>query len=182
MDTLDKIIPFKGILPKIGNQTFIASGTKVIGDVVIGSKTSIWYNCVLRGDVNHIVVGENTNIQDGTVVHVSSKGFSARGGGGYPTVIGNNVTIGHNATIHACDIKDHTLIGMGSTILDGAIINEMAFIAAGALVTPGSDVKKEELWAGNPARLMRKINDKEKKLILNTPVVYSNLREEFLKK
>ncbi len=176
------IYKFNDHTPKIGEKVFLAPGSKIIGDVVIGENSSIWYNCVLRGDVNYIRVGNNTNIQDGTIVHVSSNGFSATGGGGAPTKIGNNVTIGHNATIHACTINDYSLIGMGATILDGSIISEMSFVAAGALVTPKSIIKEGQLWAGNPARFIRKINDKEKKLLTNTPKIYSDLREEFLKK
>ena len=178
----ENIYKFYDNIPKLGEEVFLAPGSKIIGNVVIGSNSSIWYNCVLRGDVNFIRVGSNTNIQDGTVVHVSSNGFSATGGGGAPTQIGDNVTIGHNATIHACTINNYSLIGMGAVVLDGAVINEMSFIAAGALVTPKTIVKEEELWAGNPAKFIRKINDKEKKLLLNTPQIYSNLRKQFLKK
>ena len=177
-----QIIPFEGKLPKLGDDIFLASGSKIIGNVSIGSKTSIWYNCVIRGDVNYIKIGDNTNIQDGTVIHVSSNGFSATGGVGAPTNIGNNVTIGHNATIHACTIKNFSLIGMGATILDSAIINEMAFVAAGSLIPPRAIIGSEELWAGNPGKFMRKINEREKELIRNTPEVYSALREKFLKK
>ena len=182
MESISKILPFKGVFPQLSNGTFIAENSILIGDVFLGENSSIWYNCVLRGDVNHIRVGNNTNIQDGSVVHVSSSGFSATGGKGHPTKIGNNVTIGHNATIHACIIEDFSLIGMGSIILDGAVISEMSFVAAGAIITPGTKVKKGELWAGNPARFVRTINKKEEQLIINTPEVYSHLREEFLKK
>ena len=182
MYSVNQMIPYNGILPSIGQSVFLAYGSKLIGDVFIGNKSSIWFNCVLRGDVNYIRIGEKTNIQDGTVVHVSSTGFSATGGKGSCTIVGNNVTVGHNATIHACHIKDYVLVGMGSTILDGAVINEMSLVAAGALITPRTIVKSNELWAGNPAKCIRKISEKEKKLIMNTPEVYSKLREEFLKK
>ena len=158
MTLSENIYKFHNNIPKLGKDVFLAPGSKIIGDVVIGSNSSIWYNCVLRGDVNYIRVGNNTNIQDGTVVHVSSNGFSATGGGGAPTKIGNNVTIGHNATIHACIINDYSLIGMGAVVLDGAVINEMSFIAAGALVTPKTIIKEGELWAGNPAKFIRKIS------------------------
>ena len=114
--------------------------------------------------------------------HVSSSGFSATGGNGFPTEIGNNVTIGHNATIHACKIEDFTLIGMGSVVLDGSIVEEMGFVAAGAIVPPRTIIKKNELWAGNPAKFIRNTNEKEKNLIRNTPETYSRLRKEFLKK
>ena len=182
MSNQQKIYSYNNKNPQLGRNIFIADGSKIIGDVQIGNDSSIWFNCVFRGDVNYTKIGERTNIQDGTVIHVSSSGFSATGGNGYPTEIGDNVTIGHNATIHACIIEDNSLIGMGSIVLDGAIVEKMSFVAAGALVTPRTRIKKNELWAGNPAKFIRNINEKEKNLIINTPVTYSNLRKEFLKK
>ena len=113
---------------------------------------------------------------------MSSYGFSAKGKKGSPTIISDNVTIGHNATIHACEIGNNALIGMGSVILDQSKIEEFAFIAAGALITPGTLVKSKELWAGNPGRFVRKISDTEEKLLFNTPDVYYNLSQDFLKK
>ena len=177
----EKIIKYKNKTPIIKKNVFIADGSKVIGNVEINEDSSIWFNCVLRGDVDYIKIGKNTNIQDGTIIHVSSYGFSATGRNGSPTEIGNNVTIGHNATIHACKIDDNALIGMGSVVLDNAIINHMAFIAAGAVITPGSVVKENELWAGNPAKFLRMTNETEKKLLINTPKIYGELRKEFLK-
>lgn len=176
-----KILKYKNKIPIIKKNVFIAEGSKIIGDVEINEGSSIWYNCVLRGDVDYIKIGKNTNIQDGTIVHVSSYGFSATGRNGSPTEIGDNVTIGHNATIHACKIKDNALIGMGSIILDNTVVERMAFIAAGAVVTPGSKIKENELWAGNPAKFLRMTNENEKKLLINTPKVYGDLRKEFLK-
>tara|TARA_B100000524_G_C23634555_1_gene364424 strand:+ start:735 stop:1283 length:549 start_codon:yes stop_codon:yes gene_type:complete len=178
----NKIIPHKGIFPDLEKDVFLAPGSKIIGNVYIGSESSVWYNCVIRADVNYVRIGKKTNIQDGTIIHVSSSGFSATGGKGCPTLIGNNVTIGHNATIHACTINDYSLVGMGSIILDGSVLEEMSFVAAGSLVAPGTQIGKEELWAGNPARFKRMINEKEQNLIINTPDTYSLLREEFLKK
>tara|TARA_X000000950_G_C13835848_1_gene628162 strand:- start:43 stop:591 length:549 start_codon:yes stop_codon:yes gene_type:complete len=182
MKIKDKLFNYNQKFPKLGSDIFIADGSKIIGDVEIGNNSSIWFNCVIRGDVNYTKIGENTNVQDGTVIHVSSSGFSATGGKGFPTEIGSNVTIGHNATIHACIIEDLSLIGMGSIILDGSIIEKMSFVAAGALIPPRTRVKKNELWAGNPAKFIRNISQKEKNLIINTPQTYSNLRKEFLKK
>jgi len=177
-----KIKEFKNIKPVIAKDVFVADGAKIIGDVKISSGSSVWYNCVIRGDVNNVKIGTKTNIQDGTVIHVSSHGFSATGDKGSPTFIGNNVTIGHNATVHACNIKDNVLIGMGSVILDRCIVHELALVAAGAVLPPGTLIKKGELWAGNPARLVRLISAKEEELIHNTPKVYCNLSKEFLKK
>ncbi len=175
-------IKFKNKEPKISNDVFIAEGSKIIGDVEIQSESSVWYNCVIRADVNYVKIGKRTNIQDGTIIHVSSNGFSANGKKGFPTIIGDFVTIGHNATIHACRIKNNALIGMGSIILDNAEIGEMSLIAAGCVITPGKKIGDSELWAGNPGRFVRKISELEKKLLSNTPEVYNNLRKEFLKK
>tara|TARA_B100000029_G_C17572608_1_gene957142 strand:+ start:1429 stop:1977 length:549 start_codon:yes stop_codon:yes gene_type:complete len=176
------IIKYKNKTPKISNDVFVAEGSKIIGDVEIKNESSIWYNCVIRADVNYVKIGKRTNIQDGSVIHVSSNGFSANGKKGCPTIIGDYVTVGHNATIHACKIKKYALIGMGSTILDNAEIGEMALIAAGTVITPGKKINKFELWAGNPGKFIRKISEAEKKLLSNTPEVYNNLRKEFLKK
>ena len=176
------LIKYKNKTPQIRSSVFIADGVKVIGDVTIDENSSIWFNSVIRADVNFVKIGKKTNIQDGTVIHVSSNGFSANGKKGFPTIIGDCVTVGHNATIHACRIKNYALIGMGSVILDNAEIGEMSLVAAGSVITPGKKVGDFELWAGNPGKFVRKISEAEKKLLLNTPEVYNNLRKEFLKK
>jgi len=173
---------FKNKEPKIAKDVFVAEGSKIIGHVEIKNESSVWYNCVIRADVNYVKIGKKTNIQDGTVIHVSSNGFSANGKKGFPTIIGDLVTVGHNATIHACTIKNYALIGMGSIILDNAEIGNMSLIAAGTVITPGKKVGDCELWAGNPGRFVRKISQAEKKLLSDTPEVYNNLRKEFLKK
>ena len=139
--------------PRIDKTVFVAKGSNLIGSVEIKKNSSVWFNCTIRADVNFISIGEKTNIQDGTIIHVSSGGFSATGGAGSPTIIGNNVTIGHNATIHACRIHSNSLIGMGSIILDNAEINEYSFIAAGCLVPPGTVVKKMNCGRGTPVGL-----------------------------
>ena len=177
-----KIIKYKNKLPKIDETVFIADGVILVGDIEIGEKSNVWYNTVIRADVNFVRIGKKCNIQDGTVIHVSSYGFSANGKKGSPTIISDNVTVGHNATIHACEIGNNSLIGMGSVILDQSKIEDFAFIAAGALITPGTLVKSRELWAGNPGRRVRKISDTEEKLLFNTPEVYYSLSQEFLKK
>ncbi len=179
---MKNLLKYKDKFPKIEKNVFLADGAYIIGDVKVGENSSIWYNSIIRGDVNFIIIGKNCNIQDGTIIHVSSYGFSARGKKGSPTIIGDNVTIGHNATIHACEIGDYCLIGMGSVVLDQSILEEKSFIAAGAVVTPGSRVKSKQLWAGNPAKFVRNISDIEEKLLINTPQVYNNLSQEFLKK
>jgi carbonic anhydrase/acetyltransferase-like protein (isoleucine patch superfamily) len=128
---------------------FIAPGAHVIGKVSIGAGSSIWFNCVLRGDVGHINVGERTNVQDGTIVHVT--------GGRFDTHIGDDVLIGHGCIIHGCRLENHAFVGMGAIVLDGAVVEADAMLAAGALLTPGKVVKSGELWAGRPAKFLRSL-------------------------
>ncbi len=179
---MKNLVKYKNKLPNVKETVFIADGVHIIGDVEISDFTNIWYNSVIRADVNFVKIGKKCNIQDGTVIHVSSYGFSAKGKKGSPTIIHDNVTIGHNATIHACEIGLNSLIGMGSIILDQTVIEEFSFIAAGAVITPGTLIKSRELWAGNPGRFIRKISETEEKLLINTPNVYYELSQEFLKK
>lgn len=134
------IIPYKGIKPNIHKTAYIAPSSSIIGDVKIGSKSSIWFNTVLRGDVESIKIGNNNNIQDGSVIHTSS--FNG------PVEIGDNITIGHLSLIHACIIHNNAFIGMSSTIMDYAVIEEYAFVAAGSLVPPKKIIKSKELWMG----------------------------------
>jgi carbonic anhydrase/acetyltransferase-like protein (isoleucine patch superfamily) len=152
------ILPYKGILPKIAGDAFIAANAVVIGDVEIGPGASIWFGCVLRGDSNSIRVGARTNVQDGTVIHVNHE---REGAAGTRTVIGADVTIGHMALLHACTIEDGAFIGMKACIMDGVVVESGAMVAAGALVTPGKRIRKGELWAGSPAKLMRPLTEKE---------------------
>ncbi|MEJ5172882.1 MAG: gamma carbonic anhydrase family protein [Hydrogenothermaceae bacterium] len=147
------IKPFKGKYPKIHPTAFIAENAVIIGDVEIGEDCSIWYNVVIRGDVNYIRIGDRTNIQDGTIIHVDHKR--------YPTIIGSNVTIGHNVMIHACTIEDYCLIGMSSTVMDGVVVGKQSIIGAGALVTPGKIIEQQSLWAGVPAKFVRKLTEEE---------------------
>ena len=139
----------------------------MIGDVEIGSGASIWYGCVLRGDGNKIRVGANTNIQDGTVVHVNHdpKGDYRETGGGMPTFIGEDVTIGHMALIHACTLETGSFVGMGSIVMDLAVVESGAMVGAGAMVTPGKRVPTGELWIGRPAKRIRDMTQQEKDLI-----------------
>ena len=147
------ISPYKNILPKIHPSAFIAENAVIIGDVEIGADSSIWYGCTLRGDVNNIRIGARTNIQDHTIIHVSS---TTQG-----TYIGDDVTVGHAAVLHACTIGNLAFIGMQACVMDDAVVEEQAMIAAGALVTPGKTVSKGQLWGGSPARYMRDLSDKD---------------------
>jgi len=147
------ILPWKKTWPTISESAFVAPTASVIGDVHVGDRTSIWFNVVLRGDVNSIRVGCCTNIQDGTIVHVSAAM--------HPTVIGDRVLIGHAAVIHACTLMNDCFVGMGAIVMDGAVVEEKAMVAAGALVSPGKKVKSGQLWAGRPARYVRDLKSAE---------------------
>ena len=165
------LIAYKDTYPKVNKSCFVADGAKVIGDVTIGAESGIWFNCVLRGDVERITIGKRTNIQDGSVVHTSR--FDG------PTYIGNDITIGHMALIHACTIKDNAFIGMHSTVMDKAIIEEYGFIAAGSLVTNKKVVKAYELWAGRPAKFIRKVTDDEIAFMHDNIQNYIKLAKEY---
>jgi carbonic anhydrase/acetyltransferase-like protein (isoleucine patch superfamily) len=157
------ILPFNGIWPKIADDAFIAETAVVIGDVEIGPESSIWYGCVVRGDVNPIRIGARTNIQDGTIIHVNHDpaGDYRETGGGMPTHIGDDITVGHMALLHACTVESGGFIGMRSVVMDGAVVESNAMVAAGALVTPGKRVRSGELWGGSPARRMRELTSSE---------------------
>ncbi len=139
-----------GKTPQIGERTFVAETAAILGDVVIGEDCSIWYSAVVRGDVNSIEIGDRVSVQDGTVIHVS-------GGDGGRVRIASDVVIGHNATLHACTVGSHSLVGMGSTILDGAVISDGSMVAAHALVLGKTVIGPNELWGGVPAKFIKKI-------------------------
>ena len=145
------IMPYKGILPRIDAGAFVAPTATVIGDVEIGPDSGVWFNCVLRGDVNEIRIGARTNIQDGTIVHVAAEGQG--------TYIGDDITIGHMALLHACTLESGCFVGMKACIMDGAIVESGAMVAAGALVPPGKRVAAGHLWAGSPARPIRALTE-----------------------
>lgn len=145
----DNILPWRGVQPHIHDTAFIAPTAVVIGDTVIGPDSSIWFGTVVRGDVHEIRIGARTNIQDNSVVHVT--------GGRFGTYIGSDVTIGHRVVIHACILEDGCFIGMGAVVMDGAVIESGAMVAANATVTPGKRVKTGELWAGSPAKFLRRL-------------------------
>ncbi|MCF8468542.1 MAG: gamma carbonic anhydrase family protein [Sneathiella sp.] len=165
------IIPFKGAEPIIAKDAFIAPSAFIIGDVVIGEGTSIWFNCVVRGDVNHIRIGNRSNIQDGTVIHVS--------GGTHPTAIGDDVLVGHNCLIHGCTLEDGSFVGMGATVMDGVVVESGAMVAAGALVTPGKRVPAGELWGGSPARCIRELSGAEKAALTEGAHHYAGLAQTY---
>ena len=153
------LIPFGGHSPRVDPSAFVAPGARLIGDVEIGPEASVWYNCVLRGDVNRIRIGARTNIQDGTVLHVDSPkpGHEA----GQPTLIGEEVLIGHLAMVHGCLLHDRAFVGLGATVMDGCEIESGGMLAAGAMLTPGKRIPAGQLWAGRPAKYVRDLSEAE---------------------
>lgn len=144
-----------GFTPKIGEKCYLAENATIIGDVVIGDNCSIWFNCVLRGDVNSIRIGNNVNIQDGAVIHTLYKKSVA--------ILGDNVSVGHNATIHGATIHNNCLIGMGAILLDGVVVESGSIVAAGAVVSPGTHIEQGSLYAGVPARKIKDVSPSQGK-------------------
>lgn len=153
-----ELIAFDGVMPTVDDSAFIAAGSRVIGNVTIGADASIWYNCVLRGDLNRITVGARTNIQDGTVIHVDSP---KPGGAGLPTIIGDDVLIGHMVMLHGSVLHDRAFVGLGSIVMDGCTIESDAMLAAGSMLTPGKTIPSGELWMGRPAKKLRDMSADE---------------------
>ena len=144
------ILPCQGIHPELGNPAFIAENSTIIGDVRMGSDCSVWFQAVIRGDVNRITIGDRVNIQDGAIIHCTYQKFA--------TTIGNDVSIGHRAIVHGCTIEDQVLIGMGSIVMDGAVIGRGSIIAAGAVVLEGTEVPPGSVYAGVPAKLVKAVD------------------------
>ena len=168
-----KLLAYKDKFPQIGKNVFIAPGAWVIGDVIIGDFSSIWFNTVVRGDVNFIRIGNKTNIQDQCTLHVTTERF--------PLYIGNLVTIGHRAIIHGCKIDDKCLIGMGAIIMDGAHIETCSIVAAGSVVTPDTNVTKGSLVAGVPAKVKRALQEKEIEEITRLANHYVKIASNYIK-
>jgi len=175
---MSNIRPFKSILPEINTSAYIDAAACVIGDVVIGADSSVWPMVAIRGDVNSIRIGERSNIQDGSVLHVTHKGPLSPEGNALH--IGSDVTIGHGAVIHACTIEDECLIGMGSVILDGAVIQKGAMVGAGSVVAPGKVLPGGYLYLGSPARQVRELNQKEKDFLAYSAQHYVQLKNDYL--
>lgn len=162
---------YKENLPQVHESAFIEDSAQVIGDVVIGESSSIWFNATVRGDVNYIRIGDRTNVQDNCVLHVTK--------GTHPLIIGNDITIGHNVTLHGCTIKDRCLLGMGSIVLDGAQVGEDAIVGAGALVTEGMIVEPGTLVVGVPAKAIRRLTDEELKRIKKSALNYIDYMKDY---
>ena len=165
-----RVLPFRGILPSLGSRVFLAAGAVVIGDVVLGDESSVWYNTVIRGDVHRIRIGARTNLQDSVTVHVTAKT--------HPTTIGDGVTIGHGAIIHGCTLEDGCLVGMGARVLDGAVVGAGAFIGAGAVVSPNTQIPPGVLALGAPARVVRPLRPEDAAQVAAAAGLYVGYAEE----
>lgn len=160
--------------PAVAKDAFVAPSASIIGDVQVGAGSSIWYGCVLRGDVNSISIGSGTNIQDHSLVHVAKSNLPGKV---HPTVIGDNVTVGHSAILHGCTVEDEAFVGMKATLLDGVVVEKHAMVAAGALVRQDTRIPSGEVWGGNPAKFLRKLTDKEMAFFSESASTYSKLAE-----
>ncbi|MCH8208188.1 MAG: gamma carbonic anhydrase family protein [Nitrospinae bacterium] len=166
------LIPYQETSPRIHPSVFIAPGTMIIGDVTIGEESSVWFNCVLRGDLDRIEVGTRTNIQDGCVLHVARRTL--------PLIIGDEVTVGHNVTLHACTIGSRCLIGMGAIIMDDAKVGDESIVAAGSLVISGTVIPPGSMVMGAPAKVKRPLTDEEKRSIRESANHYVGDIESYL--
>jgi carbonic anhydrase/acetyltransferase-like protein (isoleucine patch superfamily) len=154
----------RGYAPRFGNNCFLAENATVVGEVLMGDNCTVWFNAVVRGDVHSITIGNNTNIQDGAVIHCTYQKAK--------TTIGNNVSIAHNAIVHGCTIEDNVLIGMGAIVMDDAVIGTNSVIAAGAVVLPGTQVEPGSIYAGTPAKRIKDISEEMKAVIQRTAKNY----------
>jgi carbonic anhydrase/acetyltransferase-like protein (isoleucine patch superfamily) len=166
------LLEYRGKRPRTGDRVFIAEGAKIVGDVQIGDHSSVWFNAVVRGDVDYIRIGKHTNVQDGAVLH----GMKDQ----YPVVVGDYVTIGHGAILHGCTIESHCLIGMGSTILNNAKIGAYSIIAAGTLVTEGANIPERSLVMGAPGKVKRALTEAEIASIDEYARRYFSYKENYL--
>ena len=168
------IKPVNGILPKFGKNFYAAENATIIGQVVMGDDCSVWFNAVVRGDVHSITIGNKVNIQDGAIIHCTYQKA--------PTVIGNNVSIGHNAIVHGCTIQDNVLIGMGAIVMDDCLVESNSIVGAGSVVTQGTHIKSGEVWGGIPAKKIKDISaellEGEVNRIANNYVKYSSWYKE----
>ena len=174
----NNIRPFQNITPVLAEGVYVDESSVVIGDVHIGKNSSVWPLCVIRGDVNHCRIGENCNIQDGTVIHLSRS--RPNNPDGYPTILGDNVSIGHKVMLHGCSIGNNVLIGMGAIVLDGAVIEDEVLVGAGSMVTQGKRLESGYLYLGSPAKKARPLNDAERELFTRTAEDYVVLKDEYM--
>jgi len=173
------ILSYKGVLPNIGKNVFIAENATVIGECEIGEDCSIWFGAVVRADVHYIKIGKRVSIQDNSVVHVTHYKKDDRSDG-CPTIIGDDVTVGHNVILHGCTIGRATLIGMGAIIIDGAVIGEESIVGAGAVVTKNKVFPPRSLILGSPAKVVRELNDEELRELYDSAKRYVEFKNNYL--
>jgi|TARA_R110000772_G_scaffold148001_2_gene258469 carbonic anhydrase/acetyltransferase-like protein (isoleucine patch superfamily) len=177
-DTTTSLRSFGGHTPSLGRRVLIDPSAVVLGDVELGDDVSVWPQAVIRGDMHRIRIGARTSVQDGSVLHITHAG--PYNPDGWPLLIGADVTIGHNATLHGCTIGDRVLVGMGATVMDGAVVESEVVIGACALVTPGKTLRSGYLYAGSPAREMRALSDKELDYFRYSAANYVRLKDQHL--
>jgi len=169
---------FQGIIPELGERVFIAEHALVIGDVVLGDDCSVWPMAVIRGDMQRIRIGCRCSVQDGSVLHITHAGpFNAEG---WPLHLGDDVTVGHNVTLHGCTLGNRILVGLGSLVLDGAVIEDEVILGAGSLVPPGKHLESGWLYMGRPAKAMRRLSDQEREFLSYTAANYVKLKAQYL--
>ncbi|WP_346797029.1 gamma carbonic anhydrase family protein [Halomonas sp. Bachu 37] len=169
---------FQGHTPQLGERVFIDPASVVLGDVVLGDDCSVWPMTVIRGDMHRIRIGARTSVQDGSVLHIThASDFNPDG---FPLTIGDDVTIGHKAILHGCTLGSRILVGMGSVVMDGAVVEDEVIIAAGAVVTPGKHLPSGFVYAGNPAKALRPLKDKERAFFPYTAGNYVKLKDQYL--
>ena len=167
------ILPVKGVMPSFNDTCFIAPNATIVGDVVMGDNCSVWFNAVVRGDVNFIRMGKKVNVQDGAIIHCTYQKFG--------TTIGNNVSIGHNAIVHGCVIDDNVLIGMGAIVMDHAVINEYCIIAAGSIILENTICESGFLYAGIPAKKIKPLSEQQIEMLVKLPENYKLYSSWFVK-
>lgn len=176
---MSNIRPYKNILPQINPSAYIDESAVIIGDVQIGEESSVWCTCVLRGDVNSIKIGKRSNIQDGSIIHVTHKN-PERHPEGYAVKIGDDVTVAHNVTLHGCTLENESFIGMSSTVMDGATVQSGCMIGAGTLVPPGKVCESGWLYLGSPAKKARELSDEEKNMFKRLAQNYVSYSRDYI--
>ena len=172
------ISSFKGITPDIGRGVYVADSARLVGEISIGEDSSIWHMVAARGDVNYIKIGARSNIQDGTILHVTRK--SAGNPAGNPLIIGDDVTVGHKCMLHGCTLGNRILVGMGAIVMDGAVVQDDVFIGAGTVVPPNKILRSGYLYVGNPMVEKRKLSDAEVAFLKQSALNYVKLKDEYL--
>jgi len=169
---------FQGMVPQLGTRVFVAKQALIIGDVVVGDDSSVWPMAVIRGDMQRIRIGRRCSVQDGSVLHITHAGpFNAEG---WPLTLGDDVTVGHNVTLHGCTLGNRILVGLGSVVLDGAVIEDEVLLAAGSLVPPGKRLLSGWLYRGQPAKPIRRLSEREREFFSYTAANYVKLKDQYL--